>query len=71
MPTLAFTSTQTANHFGWTAGVGIEAQATDNLTIKAEYLYVDLGSQTYNLPGTSRDIGQRFGVIRAGVNYKF
>lgn len=66
-----FTSTQTANHFGWTAGVGLEAQATANLSLKAEYLYVDLGSQSYNLPGANRDVGQRFGIVRAGVNYKF
>ena len=67
------TSTQTANHFGWTAGVGLEAQATSNLSFKAEYLYVDLGSQPYNgLPTVgNRDIGQRFSVVRAGLNYKF
>lgn len=65
-------TSQTANHFGWALGVGLEAQATSNLSLKAEYLYVDLGTQTYNLlPGGGRDIGQRFGVIRAGVNYKF
>lgn len=65
-------ATQSNNHIGWTAGVGIEAQATANLSIKAEYLYVDLGSQSYNqLLGGARDIGQRFGVVRAGVNYKF
>lgn len=66
------TSTQTNNHLGWTAGVGLEAQATANLSLKAEYLYVDLGSQSYNmLPSGGRDIGQRFSIIRAGVNYKF
>ncbi|WP_152658835.1 outer membrane protein [Devosia chinhatensis] len=65
-------STQVANHFGWTAGVGLEAQATANLSLKAEYLYVDLGNQNYNLlPSGAREVGQRFGVIRAGVNYKF
>lgn len=66
------TTSQNATHFGWTAGVGIEAKATDNLSVKAEYLYVDLGNQTYNLPATgSREIGQRFSVIRAGINYAF
>lgn len=69
------TTTQTANHFGWTAGVGLEAQATSNLSFKAEYLYVDLGTQSYNgLPapaGGPRDVSQRFSVVRAGVNYKF
>src|SRR5690606_25490980 len=67
------TTIQTANHFGWTAGLGLEAQATANLSFKAEYLYVDLGSQAYNgLPTVGdRDIGQRFSVVRGGLNYKF
>lgn len=71
--TTGITSVQTANHFGWTAGVGLEAQATSNLSLKAEYLYVDLGSQNYaGLPTVgARDISQRFSVVRAGVNYKF
>jgi outer membrane immunogenic protein len=65
-------TTQRANHFGWTAGVGLEAMATSNLSLRAEYLYVDLGEQEYNGLGIGdRDIAQRFGVIRAGVNYKF
>jgi len=66
------TTSQSATHFGWTAGLGIEAKATDNISVKAEYLYVDLGSQTYGgLPGGSREIGHKFSVIRAGVNYSF
>lgn len=66
------TTAQSATHFGWTAGLGIEAKATDNLSVKAEYLYVDLGSQSYTgLPGGARDIGHKFSVIRAGVNYAF
>lgn len=66
------TTSQSATHFGWTAGLGIEAKATDNLSVKAEYLYVDLGNQPYGgLPGGSRDIGHKFSVIRAGVNYSF
>ena len=57
---------------GWTAGVGLEAQATSNISIKAEYLYVDLGTQTYGgLPIGSIDATQRFSVVRAGLNYKF
>lgn len=65
-------TSQSANHIGWTAGLGLEAQATANLSFKAEYLYVDLGEQTYTgLPVGNRDITQRFSVIRAGVNYRF
>ncbi len=65
-------TSQSANHLGWTAGVGIEAQATETMSVKAEYLYVDLGSQPYaGLPIGNRDITQRFGVVRAGINYRF
>lgn len=71
--TPGITSSSAANHFGWTAGVGLEAQATSNLSLKAEYLYVDLGNQSYDaLPGAGAfDVGHRFSVVRAGVNYKF
>jgi outer membrane immunogenic protein len=65
------TTTTNANHFGWTAGVGLEAQATQNLSFKAEYLYVDLGTQAYGIGTASRDVTQRFSVVRAGVNYRF
>tara|TARA_R110002124_G_scaffold144122_7_gene309009 strand:- start:2030 stop:2704 length:675 start_codon:yes stop_codon:yes gene_type:complete len=65
-------TSQSAAHFGWTVGVGMEAQATEQISIKAEYLYVDLGTQSYNgLPVGNQDITQRFSVLRAGVNYKF
>ena len=65
-------TSQSATHVGWTVGAGLEAKATDNITLKAEYLYVDLGTQTYNgLPIGNQDITQRFSVVRAGVNYKF
>lgn len=65
-------TSQSATHTGWTVGGGLEAKATDNITFKAEYLYVDLGTQTYNgLPVGDLDVTQRFSVVRAGVNYKF
>lgn len=67
-------TSQSATHTGWTIGGGLEAQATQNISIKAEYLYVDLGTQTYNgLPAGigNIDVTQRFSVLRAGLNYKF
>lgn len=65
-------TSQSANHLGWTVGLGMEAMATQNITFKAEYLYVDLGTQGYaGLPVGNSDITQRFSVIRGGVNYKF
>lgn len=61
------TTSQSATHFGWTAGLGLEAKATDNISVKAEYMYVDLGSQSYG----AREVGHKFSVIRAGINYHF
>jgi len=60
------------SNFGWTAGGGVEYAFTDNLTAKVEGLYV-------NLDGDNRDyldlrVGNgntEFGVVRAGLNYKF
>lgn len=67
------TTSQSATHMGWTAGAGLEAKATENITFKAEFLYVDLGTQTYSIApaGGSNDVTQRFSVVRAGLNYKF
>lgn len=68
------TTSQSATHLGWTVGAGLEAQATENISIKAEYLYVDLGTQAYNGPLAGLggiDATQRFSVVRAGLNYKF
>ena len=36
-------------HFGYVVGVGGEAKIAENFTAKLEYLYVDLGSKTYDL----------------------
>ena len=70
-PTNVITSVSNG-HLGWTAGIGFEAQAAQNISIKAEYLYVDLGAQAYNgLPVGNHDVAQRFGVARVGLNYKF
>jgi outer membrane immunogenic protein len=65
-------TSQSANHVGWTVGAGLEAKATDNISVKAEYLYTNLGTQTYSgLPGGDTDVTQNFSVVRAGLNYKF
>ncbi len=66
---------------GWTLGAGLEYAITDNVTLKGEYAYVDLGSKTYqfrenirdkaNIYYTSARDSASFHVIRAGVNYRF
>lgn len=54
---------------GWTAGVGAEMGFAPNWSAKVEYLYVDLSNTNFVLTGASN--GYRFGLIRAGVNYRF
>jgi outer membrane immunogenic protein len=68
---------------GWTVGGGVEYAITNNITIKGEYLYYDLGS-THNVtvpspaasvffPGsfTTAKINFDGSIVRAGINYKF
>jgi outer membrane immunogenic protein len=71
---------------GWTAGGGVEYMFAPHWTIKAEYLYYDLGSVTYALPPIvqTTDTGAPFfgattashvaftgNIARAGVNFGF
>ena len=66
---------------GWTAGGGLEYAIWSNVTIKAEYLYVNLGGQTIHLitvPPASGNgsISASFSdaainMVRFGINYKF
>jgi outer membrane immunogenic protein len=58
---------------GWTLGAGAEYAVTNNITAKVEGLYVDLDTKdNYVLGGRTRvDRDTEFGVVRAGVNYKF
>ena len=68
---------------GWTAGAGLEYAVARNWTLKAEWLYVDLGKQNYTLNdyGIAAAFGlpiilsassdSRTHIIRTGVNYKF
>ena len=72
------------NHIGWTAGGGVEWLFSRSLSIKVEYLYLDLGSASYRYIGTnfttvpfsphttdSFPAALTFQVVRAGVNYRF
>jgi len=52
---------------GWTAGAGFEYAVTNRATLKAEYLFVDLGSVSL----TSADSNGQFAPFIYGVNTKF
>jgi outer membrane immunogenic protein len=65
--------TETAG--GWTVGGGIEAALAQRWTAKAEYLYIDAGSQDVSNPDITRlgagHFENRFHIFRYGLNYKF
>ena len=75
--TFASTNTET----GWTVGAGAEWAFSPNWTVKAEYLYVDLGNRTLtsvaagrpaNLATTLRNsYDNTYNIARVGLNYKF
>ena len=69
-----------STNWGWTIGAGAEYAITNNWTLKAEYLYVDLGSSDYTAATSSYEFGDhvytgtwdtKFHTLKAGVNYKF
>jgi outer membrane immunogenic protein len=62
-------TSESHTNVGWTAGVGVEAGFTTNLSAKVEYLFVDLASNTFALTGTSN--GLSTSLVRMGVNYHF
>jgi outer membrane immunogenic protein len=61
---LSGTNTQS----GWTLGAGVEYGVTPNVSLKAEYLYVDLGS-TSPVAGDRVDV--KSNVVRGGLNWRF
>ena len=64
-----FGLSETHTRAGWTVGAGTEFGLTQNLSAKIEYLYVDLANEHFTITGVSN--GYRFGLVRAGVNYRF
>lgn len=57
---------------GWTAGGGVESALTHNWSAKVEYLYLDLGSQTFDVaPGVPEKVSFKTSIIRAGLSYEF
>ncbi len=59
--------------FGWTAGLGLEYGFWSNWSVKAEYLYVDLGTFDCGIAcgATTDNVSFKANVARAGVNYRF
>jgi len=58
-------------HWGWTLGGGVEAMVTPNVSARLEYLYVDLGKQTYQTILGPTNVGYTTSLVRGGLNYRF
>lgn len=62
--------------FGYVAGAGAEYAVTNNVTLKTEYLYTDLGKMNLvnfndDYSSFSADAKVKFHTVRVGLNYKF
>jgi outer membrane immunogenic protein len=78
-----FSGSQSRTAVGWTAGGGAEYQIARNVTLKAEYLYVNLGNEGFSIPAASVFGGgtpsflkvgfsaAAFNIARVGINYQF
>lgn len=76
----AWYGSQGSTQVGWTVGGGAEYAFTNNWSIKAEYLYYNLGSYSYATTGTGPSatplkfvakVTPEGSIARAGINYKF
>ena len=58
---------------GWTLGGGMEYAVSNNISAKVEGLYVNLDTKSNYTLGDRYDDRRdtEFGVLRAGLNYKF
>ena len=76
---IPFTSTGNSN-MGWTAGVGVEWAFAGTWSVRAEYDYVGLQSQSFTIPAGAPGIfggdtftgnNRNISLFLAGLNYKF
>ncbi|MFC5066783.1 outer membrane protein [Flaviflagellibacter deserti] len=56
--------------WGWTAGAGVEHSVTENISLKAEYLYLDTKEETFDTAPTTNNEWDGH-VMRFGANLKF
>jgi outer membrane immunogenic protein len=62
-----------ADHLGWTAGGGVEWKFAPEWSVKAEYLYADLGrfkdNNTFVIAAPLRNSDLTLSTVRVGINY--
>jgi outer membrane receptor protein involved in Fe transport/opacity protein-like surface antigen len=70
----AGTTMTTVTYGTWTAGAGVEYGITDNLSARAEYLYLDknnIATGFIGPPATTITSHLQNNLMRAGLNYRF
>jgi outer membrane immunogenic protein len=78
-----FTGNSARTATGWTAGAGFEFALSQNISLKGEYLYVNLGTNShtlaavstgpFGLPPASFIVSSKvdYSLARVGLNYRF
>jgi outer membrane immunogenic protein len=77
--TAATTLSGNSTNSGWTAGIGVEWAFAGNWSARAEYDYIGLRNQTYNVAATAPAFAndaitvnnRSISLLTAGLNYKF
>lgn len=72
-----FSGSKSQMRWGWTLGAGAEYVITDRITVKGEYLYVDLGRKRHTIrnPEDGNEFvswkdATKLQIVRVGLNYK-
>lgn len=65
---LGLSASDSQFHSGWAAGGGVEYGFAPNWSAKVEYLYADLGTQTYF---GGLELGTTLHTVKGGINYRF
>jgi opacity protein-like surface antigen len=62
------TSSVRAQGAGFVGGAGVEGLITPNISLRAEYLYMQTLDDTSAIPGVTSHLSDN--IFRVGVNYK-
>jgi outer membrane immunogenic protein len=63
--------TETGTRVGWVAGIGAEAMVTEDLSLKAEFLYHDFGSEDFDFGGEEGTGSLAVSTVKVGLNWHF